>query len=203
MGREAASSAPSALASACDHGHVRLFLDAAAHAHNPLRRAEIDRLRRSAERLAWLGANLRGIESRREDLNRRRCRARLCRKFICAKRPRLHRDKARPIAGVPIGSVQPPLHQLPREDRAVADRNHIANQHLAHTCTPAPARSRAPGKYAETPLASGALVLDEMHARREKIHPPCSAQAAGALRARPCLRLWWQPRRPASLFARR
>jgi hypothetical protein len=72
MGREAASSAPSAVASACDERQILRFLDAAAHAHDALRRAEIDRLRRFAEWLAGFGANLRGSIVGVKTFNRRR-----------------------------------------------------------------------------------------------------------------------------------
>ena len=71
MGREAASSAPSAVGQLLHQRKILRFFDAAAHAHDHLRRAQIDGLRRSAEWLAGLGANLRGFELRRECRDRR------------------------------------------------------------------------------------------------------------------------------------
>ena len=84
----------------------------------------------AAERLAGFGANLRGVDCRREG---RDCgwseAARVGR--VGAKRSRLHRDEARPVAAVTVAAVQPPLHELPGKYGAVFDRDHVADQHLA------------------------------------------------------------------------
>ena len=63
---------------------------------------------------------------------------------------------------MPVAPVQPPLQELPREDGAVADSHHIADQHLAHA---AGQRRRVVahliGMRKNHPLR-GALVLDEL-----------------------------------------
>ena len=128
MGRDAASSAPSAVGQILNEGQILGFLDAAADAHDERRGAEIDRLRRAAEGLAGLGANLR---------RRRSAASKVVTSAVPAwtasarNAPACTETKHGPLPGWPIIAGETALHELAREDRAVADGDHVADEHLA------------------------------------------------------------------------
>ena len=128
MGRDAASSAPERGGEILDEWKIVCLLDAAADGYDELGRAEVDGLRGAAEGLAGLGADLCGIECRREGVD-----------FGAApdsaasarKAPDCTETKHGPEPGGLIIAAETALHELAGEDGAVADCRDVADEDLA------------------------------------------------------------------------
>jgi hypothetical protein len=101
-------------------------LDAAAHAHDHLRRSQVHGLRRAAETLAGTGTNLRRLDGGREGGDRGCAGLSL----VGTEGSGLHRNKAGAVAGVTVRAIDAALHELTREDGAFSEAGHVADEHL-------------------------------------------------------------------------